>query len=71
MSAINLQSFEAIVEEFGSDAVFHSTNPLLADIVTEVASENKVPFNIGPKSASDPSVIKYFTVPYAYVKFSK
>lgn len=71
MNAINRKNFDAIVEEFGSDPVFTSNNSLLADIAAEVASENKVPFNIGPSSATDESVTKYFANSYAYVKFSK
>ncbi len=71
MNAINRKSFQQLTDKFGSNPLVCSDNPLLATLIEEVATENRVPFDIGPDSAEDESINKYFANSYAYVKFSK
>lgn len=71
MNAINRKSFQQLTDTFGDEPLVCSENPLLATLIEEVATENRVPFDIGPESAEDESINKYFANSYAYVKFSK
>lgn len=71
MNAINRKSFQQLTDNFGPEPLVCSENPVLAGLIEEVATENRVPFDIGPDSAEDESINKYFANSYAYVKFSK
>lgn len=71
MNAINRDSFKILTEKFGPAPLVCSESPLLATLIEEVATENRVPFDIGPDSAQDESINKYFANSYAYVKFGK
>ena len=71
MNAINRKSFQELTDKFGPRLSSVSENPLLAKLIEEVATENRVPLNVGRDSAEDQSINKYFANSYAYVKFSK
>jgi hypothetical protein len=71
MNAINRKTFQGLTDKFGPEPLVCSENAILAALIQEVASENRVPFDIGPGSAEDESINKYFANSYAYVKFSK
>lgn len=71
MNAINRGNFQKLSDKFGPELLICSENSVLASLIQEVASENQIPFDIGPDSPEDESINKYFANSYAYVKFSK